>query len=75
MTCSDCKVVVNYDTPPSVKLCARHASVDALVKVAQAVIDRWDAPIGNVTGQEDPEYGAPMSKLRAALAEYQESGK
>jgi hypothetical protein len=46
-----------------------------LTEAAQAVIERWDAPVGNVTGQEDPEYGAPMTRLRAALAKAKEANQ
>ena len=38
-----------------------------ILQAAAAVITLWDAPIAGVTGQEDPNYGAPMSRLRAEL--------
>lgn len=47
--------------------CPTQAQVRDFMEAAKAVLQLWDSPIANVTGQEDPQYGAPMKKLRAAL--------
>jgi hypothetical protein len=47
--------------------CPTQAQVTEFMEAAKAVVKLWDSPIANVTGQEDPQYGAPMKRLRVAL--------